>query len=246
MKLNEHRVLFYDTESTGLNILADRIIEIAVYDPASPNDPFVSLINPEISIPQDSIMIHGITDDMVSNQPVFSEVFLNLKKYCGDKCYLIAHNNNKFDEPIMRAEAKRCNVEIPETWEFLDSKVWSTTYRSDLKSHSLQNLREYFGIEKNTAHRALDDTVILYKIFDIMTGDLTIDYIASKITILPENAIMPFGKHKGQLISKLPTRYINWLYEEGVIFSPENYKIKQTIEKLHLEPAHNSQQISFI
>lgn len=232
-KSSDKNIWFYDIESTGLDVKNDRIIEIAFISHYDDKINFESLINPEQKIPQESSRIHGIVDDDVKNSPKIKEVLEKIIEFCGEHAYFIAHNNDRFDELIFRAEAERVGIEIPKTWVFLDSIKWAKKYRPDLRFHNLQYLREVFGIEKNQAHRAVDDTIVLKNIFDYLTGDLSIEDIVERLIVSPNKMVMPFGKFKGQLLSELSDRYISWLYSSKVIFEPSNIRLKQAIETLN-------------
>lgn len=239
MKRTKNKKIFtFDLESTGLNVAISRIVEIALYCPDNETPSFESLINPSVEIPRDTINIHGITNEMVKDAPGFVEAFKKMKSICGEECVLIAHNGDRFDEPMLRHEAKRYDVIIPEGWEFVDSLLWAKKYMSHLPKHNLQYLREYFKFEKNNAHRALDDTIILWKVFNAMTDDLAIEDIIEKIYGAPENTKIHFGKYKGKYVTEIPEDYIRWLYSSSTIFNPFNIQVKKAIEKLNLKPEY--------
>jgi DNA polymerase-3 subunit epsilon len=165
--------IFYDTETTGIDPAAECIVEIAAYDPMG-NRTFQKLVHPGRPIPLEASRIHNITDEMVKNSPSFAVVGKEFVEFCGENPILIAHNNDAFDFHFLRHEFKRHQLVMPE-WRFFDTLKWARKYRRDLPRHSLQFLRETYGIEANQAHRALDDVVVLHKLFSMMSGDLTID-----------------------------------------------------------------------
>jgi DNA polymerase-3 subunit epsilon len=117
-------------------------------------------------------------------------------------------------------------------WIFIDSLKWSRKYRPDLPKHSLQFLREAYGIGSNQAHRALDDVYVLHQIFSQMTGDLDMKKVLSLLSQTPQTDRMPFGKHAGKLLSEIPKEYVKWLAKEGALDKKENSKLKETFEKL--------------
>lgn len=184
------RAIFFDTETTGTNPNNDRIIELAAYD-ADTGKTFERLINPKITIPPETIMVHQITDEMVKDAPSFEEVALEFCEFCSGDITLIAHNGDGFDVPFLRAEFKRNGVEFPTAWTFIDSLKWSRRYRKDLPRHSLQYLRQSYGIPANQAHRALNDVMVLYEVFKAMTDDLTCEQIIALLhrVPLPETSI---------------------------------------------------------
>jgi len=172
------RAIFFDTETTGTNPHADRIIELAAYD-ADTGKTFERLINPKIPIPPETMMVHQISDEMVKDAPTFDEVAKEFCQFCQGDIALIAHNADGFDTPFLRAEFKRNGVDFPSEWLFIDSLKWSRRYRKDLPRHSLQFLRQSYGIPANQAHRALNDVMVLYEVFKAMTDDLTCEQIAT-------------------------------------------------------------------
>jgi len=224
------RLIYYDTETTGLKAGVDRIIEIAAFDPVL-NKSFSELINPEMPIPEMSTKICNITDEMVKDKPTFHEVGKRFAEFCTEGSVLTAHNNDSFDKHFVEKEFKRCSLELPEHWIYLDTLKWARKYRSDLPKHSLQYLREIYNVEANQAHRAFDDVMVLYKIFSQMIDDLTADQILSLIysDIITS---MPFGKHTGKPLKEVPKKYILWLKENGVFDKQENTTLKQNFEKL--------------
>ena len=173
---------------------------------------------------------------MVKEKENFGEVFKKMKEFCGEECFLIAHNGDRFDQPMLRAEANRHNLKVPNGWVFIDSLLWSRKYLPSMRRHNLQYLREFFNIEKNNAHRALDDTKVLYEVFNKMTDDLSIRTIQERLYVKPEKKIMNFGKYKGFLVSELPSDYIGFLYKADIINAPEHISLKKAIEQLKLQP----------
>lgn len=230
------RPIFYDTETTGIRAEKDFIIEIAAYDPV--NDiSFEKLIKPAIPIPPDATAIHHITDEMVASCPAFDVVGQEFIDFCSGDVILIAHNNDAFDVHFLRSEFSRHQMAMPPSWRFLDSLKWARRYRSDLPRHTLQFLRECYGIEANNAHRALDDVIVLHKVFQNMTDDLDITTIYELINKPRDLQHMPFGKHQGQPLSKVPKDYIKWLAGTGAFDKPENQELKACFVKLGLYEA---------
>ena len=221
------RPIFYDTETTGVKPDRDRVIEIAAYDPVL-NKTFERLINPGIPIPKEASAIHNITDEMVLGAPTFREIAEEFAEFCSGNVCLIAHNNDAFDIHFLKNEYSRAEISFPE-WKFLDSLKWARRYRADLPRHTLQFLRETYNIPANNAHRALDDVIVLHKVFEYMTDDLAFDDVYNLLNKPREIQHMPFGKHQGTPIKQLPKSYIKWLRESGALDKPENSDLKAAI-----------------
>jgi DNA polymerase-3 subunit epsilon len=226
------RPIYYDTETTGVRPDKDRIIEIAAYDPVR-DATFVQFVNPLCPIPAESTAITGITDEMVANAPDYSVIGAQFIEFCGEDCVLIAHNNDRFDKLFLDAEAARSGLTMP-SWRYLDTLKWSRKYRSDLPSHALQSLREVYGFAANQAHRALDDVMILYKIFSVMIDDIPIEKVMELLNQPTDLSRMPFGKYQGRLLAEVPPDYLDWLKKSGSLDKSDNKDLKEALQKLKL------------
>lgn len=228
------RPIFYDTETTGVRPDRDRVIEIAAYDPVR-EQTFEKLINPGIPIPAEASAIHGISDRMVAGSPTFKEIGMEFAAFCGEDAILIAHNNDTFDAIFLKNESARHEISFP-AWSFVDSLKWSRRYRPDLPRHTLQFLREMYGIAANNAHRALDDVIVLHQLFTAMTDDLSIEEVFTLLNLPRDLQHMPFGKHQGVPLKKLPPDYLRWLAGSGAFDKPENEDLRRSLQKLDLLP----------
>lgn len=226
------RAIYYDTETTGIRADKDRVVEIAAFDPAR-NRHFEKLINPGCPIPPDVTAIHNITNEMVASAPSFAQVAAEFIEFCEGDVVLIAHNNDTFDFHFLKNEFQRNSIEMPQ-WKFFDTLKWARRYRPDLPRHTLQFLREIYGIPANNAHRALDDVIVLHQMFSLMIDDLSIDEVYQILNRPRSLQHMPFGKHQGQPLSKIPRSYIQWLSNEGALDKPENQELKETFIRLGL------------
>lgn len=227
------RPIYYDTETTGVRPERDFIIEIAAFDPVQ-NRTFCSFVNPQIPIPEEVTAITSITDDMVKDAPTYKEVGKAFMEFCGQNVILIAHNNDSFDKHFLDNEAARHNLPMP-SFQYIDSLKWARRYRPDLPKHNLQYLREMFQIPKNQAHRALDDVIVLYKIFSQMIDDLAVEQVYDLLyNTKPQAPVMPFGKHRGEPLSKVPKNYLSWLAKSGAFDKPENQELKENLLSLGL------------
>jgi len=87
MKLNLNRPLaFFDLEATGTNIGADRIVEISVIklNPDGSEDVRTWRINPEMPIPLESSLIHGIYDEDIKDELPFKELATEISGFIND------------------------------------------------------------------------------------------------------------------------------------------------------------------
>ncbi len=226
------QAIYYDTETTGIKPEKDRIVEIAAYDPIRDRR-FEKFVNPGCPIPPEATAIHHITNEMVASAPSFAEVGAEFIKFCEGETVLIAHNNDNFDFHFLRLEFERHALKMP-PWKFADSLKWARRYRSDLPRHTLQFLREIYNIAANTAHRALDDVIVLYQIFQLMIDDLSIDDVYYLLNRPRTIQHMPFGKHQGQPLNQIPRTYVQWLASSGAFDKSENQELKESFQRLGL------------
>jgi DNA polymerase-3 subunit epsilon len=226
------RPIYYDTETTGIKSEKDRIVEIAAYDPVL-NRTFEKLVNPGCPIPPDATAIHHITDEMVAQAGSFAEIGAEFIEFCSGDVILIAHNNDNFDIHFLKQEYARHHLTMP-AWKCLDSLKWARRYRPDLPRHTLQFLREMYGIPSNQAHRALDDVIVLHQLFSLMIDDLHIQEVFDLLNRPRTLQHMPFGKHQGQPLAQIPKNYVQWLAQTGAFDKPENQELKDSFIRLGL------------
>lgn len=230
----KNNIIFYDTETTGVKPQTDQIIEIAGYNPIT-KESFCEFVNPGRDIPQEVTNITSITNEMVKDADDFATVGQKFIEFCSPFAMLIAHNNDSFDKHFIINESKRNNITLPE-FTYFDTLKWARKYRPDLPKHNLQYLREVYNIESNQAHRALDDVMVLYKLFKQMKRDLSYTTAYDLLYNQASSQIthMPFGKHRGKLLSEIPKFYLKWLNESGALDKEDNTDLKKSLEKLGL------------
>jgi len=149
-------IVFIDLESTGVNPRFDRIIEICLVKvhPDGKEDFFVSLINPEITIPQDSIERHGITDADVADKPKFEELAQKIFEFVKD-CDVGGFAINRFDLPLLKTEFDRVGI----SYNYKDLNlidvmaIYHTLHPRDLKTA----YKQYCNKDLENAHRAEAD-----------------------------------------------------------------------------------------
>lgn len=164
MKLNLKRpIAFFDLEATGINIGADRIVEIAVLKvlPDGSQEMKVSRINPEIPIPLETSLIHGIYDEDVQNMPTFKQIGQEFADFL-DNCDLAGYNSNKFDIPMLMEEFLRAGIAFElEDRKFVDvQNIFHQMEQRTLKAA----YKFYCGREIENAHSAEADITATYEV----------------------------------------------------------------------------------
>lgn len=224
------RPIYYDTETTGVRPGKDRIVELAAFDPDR-NKTFCTFFNPQTPIPKEATAISGITDEMVKEAPSFKEKAHEFFSFCEGEVVLIAHNNDAFDRLFLEDEYQRCGLSLP-PWNFVDSLKWARKYRSDLPRHHLQFLREAYQIDPLSAHRALNDVLILHQVFQKMIDDLSMQEVIALLSQTREVVRMPFGKYQGKSLGEIPKDYVIWLNKSGALDKKENAPLRASFTKM--------------
>jgi len=114
IKLNLKRPLaFFDLEATGTNIGADRIVEISVIKLNVDGSEEVKTwrVNPEMPIPLETSLIHGIYDEDIKDEQTFNQIAAAVAEFI-DVSDLAGFNSNKFDIPMLMEEFLRAGVQF--------------------------------------------------------------------------------------------------------------------------------------
>lgn len=155
-----------DTETTGLQVAADRIIEIGAARIAGgrivEGETFSELVNPGMPIPPASTAIHGIADGDVAAAKSYREVHARYAEFAGETVvigYAIG-----FDLAMMKAEAGRAGLKwaAPRS---LDVRHLVRLLAPQLPSESLETVGAWLGLPGRQRHRALDDAEFTARIF---------------------------------------------------------------------------------
>ena len=164
MRLNlKNPLVFFDLETTGIDITKDRIVEIS-YVKVFPNGKEESKtmrINPERPIPPESTAIHGITDDDVKDCPTFKAVAKTLAAQI-EGCDLAGYNSNRFDIPLLAEEFLRADVNIDlNRRKFVD--VQTIFHKMEQRTLSAA-YKFYCNKTLENAHTAAADTMATYEV----------------------------------------------------------------------------------
>ncbi len=114
MKLKLTRPLvFFDLETTGLNVFKDRIVEISVLKlmPDGATEVKTRRINPEMHISEEATAVHHITDEDVKDAPTFKQISKSLAGIF-EGCDIAGFNSTRFDIPMLCIEFKNAGIDF--------------------------------------------------------------------------------------------------------------------------------------
>lgn len=234
---------FFDLETTGTNISNDRIIEISVVK-AMPNGEVItktSKVNPQIPIPLETSLIHGIYDEDVASAPPFKNMAKEYGKFL-EGCDLAGFNIIRFDVPLLVEEFLRVGynfdvstrrlVDAQKIFHMMEKRTLSAAYKF------------YCGKDLTNAHSAEADTLATYEVLKaqvekyegqevtdnlgnklgVISNDMQVlhDLTSTKMVDLAGRIVFNtngvecfnFGKHRGKVVAVIFEKepsYYDWM-----------------------------------
>lgn len=166
-------IVVLDFETTGLNILNDRIIEIGAVrlENGSITESFSQLVNPDRALSREVSQLTGIDDSMLKGMPSPAEATAKLLEFIGDSA--IAAHNASFDYGILQSELKRMNVKF--SCPVVDTLILARSLYPELKSFRLGSLCKHLGVSLKNAHRAVHDAGATAQCLGIMLKTVASD-----------------------------------------------------------------------
>lgn len=165
----ERDIVFFDIESTGLNVMKDRIVQIALIkykkDGSEPIEKEM-LVNPGMPISEESMSIHGITPEKVANKPTFIQVAHEINDFIGD-ADLSGYNSDRFDIPMLMEEMARAGIDF-DVDQRRTIDVQKIFYKMEPRT-LVAALKHYCGKTLEDAHDALAD---VRATVDVLKGQL--------------------------------------------------------------------------
>lgn len=232
MQLNlKNPLIFFDLETTGINIVKDRIVEISFVKvhPNGKEETKTRRINPGMPIPPESTAIHGISDEDVKDCPTFKEIAKSLATQI-EGCDLAGFNSNRFDIPMLAEEFLRAGVDIDfNRRKFVD--VQTIFHKMEQRTLSAA-YKFYCNKELENAHTAEADTMATYEIlkaqldrYSELKNDVVflsefssfnnnVDFAGRMVYNDKGEEVINFGKYKGQLVTEVLQKdpsYYAWI-----------------------------------
>jgi exodeoxyribonuclease X len=203
------QAIIFDVEATDKNdavIIEAASLDVTSLNPFEVGNPWVQRYNPGKPISLGALATHHIMDEELVNCPASSSFRLP----AGTK-YLIGHNIDFDWAAIGSPEVKRiCTLALARSlWPNLDSHTQSALLYYFERETAREQLRN--------AHSALADVWICSKIVGQIINKLhpvSLDALWEMSEKARIPTTMPYGKHKGELISQVPTDYKQWLLRQ--------------------------------
>lgn len=225
-------IVFFDLETTGVDIYNDKIVEIAIIkiETDGTEKKYEWIINPGIPIPEGAAAIHGITDEMVKDAPRFSEIASEITTIF-DGVYIGGYNVKNFDVPLLLQECQRIGLELPIDANSIIDPM--SIYRQKETRTLSSAVQEYCGVEMEHAHEAMADiratvNVLTHQLLilsDVPKGaselalycyppDPDAFDLEGKLRYINGELAINFGKNKGKTLVWLARNdrgYLEWI-----------------------------------
>ena len=167
------REIVLDTETTGFDPKSgDRLIEVGcieIVDLLPTGRTYHCYVNPERSIPEDAIKVHGITDDMVKDAPIFAKMADEFLDFIGD-APLIAHNA-AFDRNFIDWELLLAHKPITGEPRWIDTlAIAKSKFPGQPNTLDALCKRYKISLADRTYHGALIDARLLAEVYLELKG----------------------------------------------------------------------------
>lgn len=229
---------FFDLETTGVNVARDRIVEISVVKalPNGETDIHTRKVNPEIPIPIESSLIHGIYDEDVKDAPTFKSIAKKLASFL-EGCDLAGFNSNRFDIPMLVEEFLRAGVDF------------DTKNRKMVDAQRIFHMMEprnlgaaykfYCGKSLLNAHSAEADTIATFEVLQGQIqkyeGQVVIDAHGNEVGTVENDVAALHQLTSSRIVDFAGRMVFNELGEEVFNFGKHNGK--RVADVLKAEPS---------
>lgn len=240
MKLHlKNPLTFFDLETTGTNIVKDRIVEISVVK-LMPNGESITKtnkVNPTVPIPHETSLIHGIYDDDVKDCPTFKNIAKSFAQFL-EGSDLAGFNILKFDVPMLVEEFLRADVEFDvskrklvdaqKIFHMMEKRTLSAAYKF------------YCGKNLDNAHSAEADTKATLEVLEAQVeryaGQEVVDNLGKKVGVV-ENDVDSLHNLTKSNLADLAGRIV--FNNDGVeVFNFGKHRNKPVANVLKQDPSY--------
>lgn len=220
-------ICFFDLETTGTNVAKDRIVEISILKvyPNGNKESKTWLVNPEMTIPDEVVAIHGISNEKVASEPTFKELSREIFNIIKD-CDLSGFNSDRFDIPLLAEEMLRSEIDF-DLKNMLSIDVQTIFHKMEKRTLEAA-YKFYCDKDLNNAHSAEADTMATYEV------------LLSQLDRYPEleNNVKKLAEFSTHRKFADFAGFISFDEDDEEIFSFGKHKGKKVLEVLEQEPGY--------
>ena len=243
-------IIFFDLETTGLNITNDHIVELSIIKvfPDGHEEEKTRRINPGMPIPAEATAVHHITDDDVKDCPKFKQIAKSLAQMF-EGCDIAGFNSNRFDIPMLAQEFSNAGVDVDfSKMRFVDVQ---SIYHKKEPRNLIAAYKFYCGKDLTEAHSANADTRATLEVlkaqldyYDDLENDIeklsemsfsgkNIDLAGRIVKNEKGEAVFNFGQYRGKTVEsvlKSTPQYLDWIEKSDF---PAN--TKDVVRRIYME-----------
>ena len=241
----KNSLAFFDLEATGTNVTHDRIVEIAIIKvlPNGEQQTYEKRLNPEIPIPQEASLIHGIDDKDVKDAPTFKMIAKELIHFL-QGCDLAGFNVLRFDIPMLvesflRAEVAfkiehRKVIDAQRIFHLMEKRNLTAAYRFYCKKKlqgahgAMADTAATLAVLEAQVERYEDQTVVDNRgqtlgviqndinALHVLTATPVLDFAGRMVYDAEGVPVFNFGKHKNKPVAKVlqaEPSYYDWMMQ---------------------------------
>lgn len=230
---------FFDLETTGTNIIKDRIVEISVVKVMPSGEQIVKTnkVNPTVPIPHEVSLIHGIYDEDVKDCPTFKNIAKSFAQFL-EGSDLAGFNILKFDVPMLVEEfiragidfdvSKRKLVDAQRIFHMMEKRTLSAAYKF------------YCNKTLDGAHSAEVDTLATLEVLQAQVekykGQEVVDNLGNKVGVV-ENDMQSLHNLSQSNMVDLAGRIVK--NQNGIeVFNFGKHRNKPVVEVLKQDPSY--------
>lgn len=226
-------IVFFDLETTGVNVAKDRIVEISILKlhPDGKKEVKTRRVNPQMPIPKESSEVHGIYDEDVKDEPTFKALAKSMATFIGNSD-LAGFNSNKFDVPLLVEEFLRVGVDfdidnrnlvdVQNIFHKMEQRTLVAAYKFycekeliDAHSAEADNIATYEVLEAQIErYDELENNVQFLSEFSKRTNNVD---LMGRIVYNEEGVeVFNFGKHKNKPVTEVLAKessYYKWMMD---------------------------------
>ena len=256
----EKPIVFFDLETTGVQVAKDRIVEIAILKilPNGNKESKTWLVNPTIPIPAVTTDIHGISDEKVANEPTFAHLATEISELIHN-CDLAGYNSNKFDIPLLAEEFLRVGIDFNmDNRKAID--IQNIFHKMEQRT-LVAAYKFYCDKDLTNAHSAEADTTATYEV--LLSQLDKYEELENDVNFLSEfsqrggkfadmagfvrfneegEEVLSFGKYRDVTLKQIwndNKGYFSWIQNADFPLYTKNV-MKSFVDKMRLESKFNS------
>lgn len=230
-------VVYFDLETTGVDITSDKIIEMSFTKLLPKTREVITKtkrINPGMSIPKEASDVHGITNEDVRNEPLFRNYATGIKTFIMN-CDLSGYNIDWFDIPLLVREFDDAGIEL--NLDHIKTYDVCTIYKVLNPRDLSAAYRQYNNKELQGAHGAEADNLATMSVFSGMLNCLDLNRLQDVIQDTQEvkyldcfrkfkwdtvrqTFVFNFGKWKDQPVYWVKMNkpaYVEWMIKDNIL-----------------------------